>query len=48
MFEAFHDVAELAEAGNDNAKAVMQSWADGEWFTIAERWPSPSRLPYSR
>jgi aconitate hydratase 2/2-methylisocitrate dehydratase len=33
MFEAFHDVAELAEQGNDNAKAVMQSWADGEWFT---------------
>ena len=33
MFEAFHDVAELAEKGNDNAKAVMQSWADGEWFT---------------
>ena len=33
MFEAFHDVAELAKAGNDNASAVMQSWADGEWFT---------------
>jgi aconitate hydratase 2/2-methylisocitrate dehydratase len=33
VFEAFHDVAELAEKGNDHAKAVMQSWADGEWFT---------------
>jgi aconitate hydratase 2/2-methylisocitrate dehydratase len=33
MFDAFHDVAELAENGNANAKAVMQSWADGEWFT---------------
>ncbi len=33
VFEAFHDVAELAESGNDNARAVMQSWADGEWFT---------------
>ena len=33
MFEAFHDVEELAKSGNDNAKAVMQSWADGEWFT---------------
>jgi aconitate hydratase 2/2-methylisocitrate dehydratase len=33
MFEAFHDVAELAEQGNANAKAVMQSWAEGEWFT---------------
>jgi len=33
MFEAFHDVVELANAGNDNAKAVLQSWADAEWFT---------------
>lgn len=33
VFEAFHDVAELADQGNENAKAVMQSWADGEWFT---------------
>ncbi|MFT6955014.1 MAG: aconitate hydratase 2/2-methylisocitrate dehydratase [Halieaceae bacterium] len=33
MFEAFHDVAELAEQGNANAKDVMQSWADAEWFT---------------
>jgi aconitate hydratase 2 / 2-methylisocitrate dehydratase len=33
MFEAFHDVKEKALAGNANAKAVMQSWADAEWFT---------------
>ena len=33
VFEAFHDVAELAEQGNANAQAVMQSWAEGEWFT---------------
>jgi len=33
MFDAFHDVSEKAEAGNANAKAVMQSWADAEWFT---------------
>ncbi|NKF23147.1 bifunctional aconitate hydratase 2/2-methylisocitrate dehydratase [Solimonas marina] len=33
MFDAFHDVAELAKAGNANAKAVVQSWADAEWFT---------------
>ncbi len=32
MFDAFHDVAEKAKAGNANAKAVMQSWAEGEWF----------------
>jgi aconitate hydratase 2/2-methylisocitrate dehydratase len=33
MFDAFHDVAEKAKSGNANAKAVMQSWADAEWFT---------------
>lgn len=32
VFDAFHDVAEKAKAGNADAKAVMQSWADGEWF----------------
>jgi aconitate hydratase 2/2-methylisocitrate dehydratase len=33
MFDFFHDVAEKAKAGSVNAKAVMQSWADAEWFT---------------
>ncbi len=33
MFDAFHDVDELAKGGNANAQAVMQSWANGEWFT---------------
>ncbi len=33
MFDAFHDVEERARAGNVNAQAVIQSWADAEWFT---------------
>ena len=33
MFDAFHDVAEKATAGNAHAKEVIQSWADAEWFT---------------
>ncbi|WKB52544.1 bifunctional aconitate hydratase 2/2-methylisocitrate dehydratase [Eleftheria terrae] len=33
MFDYFHDVAEKAKAGNAQAKAVIQSWADAEWFT---------------
>ncbi len=33
VFDAFHDVADKAKAGSANAKAVMQSWADAEWFT---------------
>jgi len=32
MFDAFHDVQEKAEAGNTHAKAIMQSWANAEWF----------------
>ena len=33
MFDQFHDVKEKADAGNAHAKAVLQSWADAEWFT---------------
>ncbi|WP_323842440.1 MULTISPECIES: bifunctional aconitate hydratase 2/2-methylisocitrate dehydratase [unclassified Moraxella] len=33
VFDAFHDVEEKAKAGNANAKAVLESWAKGEWFT---------------
>src|SRR5690606_7356928 len=33
MFDRFHDVADKAKAGNANAKEVLQSWADAEWFT---------------
>ncbi|WP_418320036.1 bifunctional aconitate hydratase 2/2-methylisocitrate dehydratase [Piscinibacter sakaiensis] len=33
MFDFFHDVAEKAKAGNAQAKAIVQSWADAEWFT---------------
>jgi len=37
IFDAFHDVNDKATAGNDNAKAVMQSWADAEWFTRKDK-----------
>jgi aconitate hydratase 2/2-methylisocitrate dehydratase len=33
MFDAFHDVEQLAKGGNAAAQKVMQSWADAEWFT---------------
>jgi len=32
MFDAFHDVDELRQAGNPHAAAVMESWANAEWF----------------
>ena len=37
MFDAFHDVQEKAQAGNAAAKQVLQSWADGDWFTAKEK-----------
>ncbi|MBB1471958.1 MULTISPECIES: bifunctional aconitate hydratase 2/2-methylisocitrate dehydratase [unclassified Luteimonas] len=33
VFDAFHDVEQKSKAGNASARAVMQSWADAEWFT---------------
>ncbi len=44
VFDYFHDVAELAKAGNANAKSVMQSWADGEWFTSRPEVPASQKL----
>ena len=32
MFDAFYDVEEKAQAGNANAKQVMESWANADWF----------------
>jgi aconitate hydratase 2/2-methylisocitrate dehydratase len=44
MFDAFHDVEEKAKAGNANAKAVVQSWADAEWFTRKPKVPAEIKL----
>lgn len=40
MFDSFHDVKEKADKGNANAKAVLQSWADAEWFTSRPEVPA--------
>ena len=39
MFDAFHDVAAKADAGNANATRVIQSWADAEWFSSRNKLP---------
>ena len=39
VFDAFHDVAAKSDAGNGYAKAVLQSWADAEWFTSNDALP---------
>ena len=33
MFDYFHDVVAKANAGNEHARGVLRSWAEGEWFT---------------
>ena len=40
VFDAFHDVQEKANAGNANAQAVLQSWANAEWFTSKPEVPA--------
>ena len=44
MFDQFHDVKEKADAGNVYAKAVLQSWADAEWFTTRPEVPQSITL----
>jgi len=44
MFDAFHDVEEKMKAGNANAKALMQSWADAEWFLSRPELPQKMTL----
>ena len=33
VYDAFHDVEELAETGNSFAQQVIRSWSEAEWFT---------------
>ena len=44
MFDAFHDVKEKADQGNQYAKEILQSWADGEWFTSRPEVPESLTL----
>src|SRR5664279_6004671 len=44
MFDQFHDVKEKADKGNAFAKAVLQSWADAEWFTSRPEVPQSITL----
>ena len=44
VFDAFHDVAQKSDAGNEHARAVMQSWADAEWFTSNDAVPQSIKV----
>lgn len=45
VFDAFNDVTEKAEAGNEKAKEVIQSWANAEWFL--NRVEVPQKMTYT-
>ncbi|MBD1844359.1 bifunctional aconitate hydratase 2/2-methylisocitrate dehydratase [Cyanobacteria bacterium FACHB-63] len=42
VYDAFHDVQELAESGNSYAQNVLKSWAEAKWFT--SRAPLPEAI----
>ncbi len=48
MFDQFHDVKDKAlshtNPGNANAKDVLQSWADAEWFTSRPEVPQSIKI----
>ncbi|MFB9068833.1 bifunctional aconitate hydratase 2/2-methylisocitrate dehydratase [Pseudofulvimonas gallinarii] len=44
VFDAFHDIEEKAKNGNAHARAVLQSWADAEWFTSKPDVPASMTL----
>lgn len=44
VFDAFHDVAERAKNGSTNARAVLESWAAGEWFTHRNEVPESLKM----
>src|SRR3954451_9745674 len=48
MFDQFHDVQEKAAKGNAHARAVLQSWADGEWFTSRPEVPPSIKVTIFR
>ncbi|HEY9647701.1 MAG TPA: bifunctional aconitate hydratase 2/2-methylisocitrate dehydratase, partial [Chroococcidiopsis sp.] len=39
VYDAFHDVQELAASGNTYAQQVMNAWANAEWFTTRPKLP---------
>ncbi|MDP0563598.1 MAG: bifunctional aconitate hydratase 2/2-methylisocitrate dehydratase [Candidatus Endonucleobacter sp. (ex Gigantidas childressi)] len=40
IFDVFHDIEEKARKGNKYAQGIIQSWADGEWFTNRGKVPN--------
>ena len=43
MFDVFHDVVEKAKT-NDHAKAVVESWANADWFLNKDKVPEQIKV----
>lgn len=39
VYDAYHDIKDLADQGNSYAQQVLQSWAEAEWFTSRPQLP---------
>jgi aconitate hydratase 2/2-methylisocitrate dehydratase len=48
VYDAFDDVAALAKAKNAAAKAVLESWANAEWFTSRKGVPEQIKVKVFR
>ncbi|WP_144777191.1 bifunctional aconitate hydratase 2/2-methylisocitrate dehydratase [Marinobacter maritimus] len=44
MFDAFNDVKDKMDASNAVAKSVVESWANGEWFTKKNKVPESTKM----
>ena len=44
IFDYFNDISGKAKSGNPHAKAILQSWADAEWFTSRPEVPKSLEL----
>ncbi len=44
MYDAFYDVEAKMKAGNQHAKALIESWANAEWFTAKPAVPEEIKV----
>ncbi|MFO8140966.1 MAG: bifunctional aconitate hydratase 2/2-methylisocitrate dehydratase [Marinobacter sp.] len=44
MFDAFNDVKDKMDAGNEIARSVVESWANAEWFTNKNKVPESTKM----
>ena len=48
VFDAFHDVVEKSQAGNEHAARVLQAWSEADWFKRRDPVPQAIKLTVFR